>query len=407
MLAVALFWAALVLQAPEVVAAIQIHGNTATADDEIRRLAGIEVGAAVEATTVDDVAARLRATKKFKTVEVMKRFASISDPSQIVLVIVVDEGPVKIEMTGDPDHPTRVVRDHGLNLMFLPVLSFEDGYGFTYGVRFAKPNVAGKDSRVAFPLTWGGEKKAGVEFEKSFTSGAVDRVLAGASITQRTNPFFDEDDDRQRAWVRGERQIIGRLRAGASGGFQRVTFFSNTDTFGQFGADVVFDTRIDPLLPRNAVYARAAWEHLTLGVNRREYDARGYIGLVGQSVVALRVQRQDADSLLPFYLKPLLGGMPNVRGFKVGIDAGDVLVAGSAEVIVPLTSPLSIGRMGVSVFADTGTTYDVGERFSDQTLRQGYGASLWFSAAVLRLNVAVAHGRGATTRVHVGANVSF
>jgi len=398
---------AIVAQSPEVISAIQIHGNTATTDDEIRRLAGIEVGSRIEATTVDDVAARLRATKRFQSVQVLKRFASIADPSQIVLVIVVDEGPVKIEFTDDPDHPTRVVRSRHPNLMFLPVLAFEDGYGFTYGVRFAKPDVAGKGSRVSFPLTWGGDKRAGVEFDAPIPRGPIDRVLAGASVSRRENPFYDEDDDRQRVWVRGEREIVRNVRVGVTGGWQRASFLSTTDTFGQIGADVVVDTRIDPLLPRNAMYVRAAWEHLSLGLDRRDFDVRGYVGVFGQSVVALRVQREDSDHPQPPYLKPLLGGMPNLRGFEVGVDVGDILVATSAELIVPLTSPLSIGKIGVSGFVDAGTVYDSGEQLADQTLKQGYGGSLWFSAAFLRFNLAVAHGRGASTRVHVGATVSF
>jgi hypothetical protein len=32
---------------------------------------------------------------------------------------------------------------------------------------------------------------------------------------------------------------------------------------------------------------------------------------------------------------------------------------------------------------------------------------VWFTAAFLRLNVAVAHGRGSSTRVHAGGNISF
>jgi hypothetical protein len=56
---------------------------------------------------------------------------------------------------------------------------------------------------------------------------------------------------------------------------------------------------------------------------------------------------------------------------------------------------------------DAGTVYDHGERFADQTLRRGVGGSVWFTAAFLRLSVAVAHGIGATTRVHVGGSVLF
>jgi outer membrane protein assembly factor BamA len=222
------------------------------------------------------------------------------------------------------------------------------------------------------------------------------------------NPFFNEDDDRRRVWIRGERELVRGVRAGATAGWQRVSFFDAGDRFAHAGADVVVDTRVDPFLARNAVYARASWEHVGHhNLNRIELDGRGYLGLIGQSVLAVRALRQDSNRSLPLYLKPLLGGMANLRGFAAGAAAGDTLVATSAELILPLTSPLHVGKIGVSAFVDAGTVYDKGARFSDQTLKQGYGGSLWFSAAFLRLNIAVAHGRGSSTRVHVGGNVSF
>jgi outer membrane protein assembly factor BamA len=405
-------------QRADTITAIQIQGNTATSDEEVRRLAGVRVGMALEAHTVEDVAARLRATKRFETVEVRKRFASIADPSQIVLVIVVDEGPVRIEMTGNPDQPTRVVRNQRLNVMFLPVLSAEDGYGLTYGARFALADAAGRNSRLSFPLTWGGTKEAAAELDKTFRRGPLHRLVTGASISRRTNPFFEQDDSRAQVWVRGERELVRAVRVGATAAFERASFFEMRDRFTRAGADVVLDTRVDPFLPRNAVYAKAAWEHFSFGagptkangvggIARTELDARGYLGLVGQNILAVRALRDDSSQGLPPYLQPLLGGMANLRGFKAGVAAGDTLVATSAELIVPLTSPLHIGKVGVSVFADRGTVYRKGERFADQTMRQGYGGSVWFTAAFLRLNVAVAHGRGASTRVHFGATATF
>jgi outer membrane protein assembly factor BamA len=110
------------LQGLETITAIQIQGNTVTPDDDVRRLAGVTVGMPFDAATIDAVAARLRATRQFKTVAVRKRFASIDDPSQIVLVIVVDEGAVRIDMTGSTATPTRVVKSRRPNIMFLPVL---------------------------------------------------------------------------------------------------------------------------------------------------------------------------------------------------------------------------------------------------------------------------------------------
>lgn len=401
-------WAALALAA-QVVAAIQVHGNTATKDDEVRRLAGIEVGAPVEANTVDEVAARLRAAKRFERVEVLKRFASIADPSQILLVIVVDEGPVRIEITGDAANPTRVVRSHPLHLLFMPVLAREDGYGFTYGARVARLDVAGKNSRLSFPLTWGGDKKAGAEIEKAIEHAPIDRLTAGVSVSRRTNPFYEQDDDRRRIWVRAEREVVRAVRVGATAGWQHVSFMNDIDRFAHAGADVVLDTRVDPNLPRNAVFAKASWEYLRGPVQAGHYvlDGRGYIGLFRQNVLALRGLRDAADRPLPPYLQPLLGGMANLRGFSAGTAAGDTLVAYSAELIVPLTSPLNIGKIGLSAFVDRGAAYNAGERLRDQTMREGYGGGVWFSAAFLKLNIAVAHGRGSSTRLHVGGNVSF
>jgi outer membrane protein assembly factor BamA len=394
----------------EVLTAIQVQGNVASTDDEVRRLAGVEIGSPVAADLVDTVTARLRASKRFETVEVRKRFASIADPSQIVLVIIVDEGPVKIEFTGDPEHPTRVVRRRGPNLLFMPILSSEDGYGFTYGARFAKPNAFGAKSRVALPATWGGEKMVAIEIDKTFEGSRARRVLASGSISRRTNPFFDADDDRRGVQVRGEQDLLRQVRLGATIGWQSVSFLGADESFALAGVDVVVDTRPDPVLPRNAVYLRAAWDRLGVtggSATRSTLDARGYLGVFRQNILAVRALREDSDTPLPPYLKPILGGMSNLRGFQAGTAVGDTLVAGSAEVIIPLTSPVSFGQFGVSAFHDIGTVYNKGERFEDQQWRRSYGGSVWFSAAFIQLNLAVAHGLGATTRVHFGGTISF
>jgi outer membrane protein assembly factor BamA len=388
------------------VVGIQVHGNVLTTDDEIRRLASVEIGAPFDETTIAQVTARLRQSRRFERVEVLKRFASIADPSQILLVIVVDEGPVRIDITGDPERPIEVVRNRRLAPMFLPVLYAEDGYGVTYGARVGWARPVGKESRLALPLTWGGDKRAAVEFEKTVDNGFFDHVQASGAVWRRTNPYYEADDTRERVWVRGERSLTRWLRAGATAGWQHVSFLGATDQFAHAGADVSLDTRVDPVLPRNAVFARAAWEHVA-GANRFDLDAQGYVGLFRQNILALRLQQSAADRSLPPFLKPLLGGIANLRGFKAGSSVGDELLVTSAEVIVPLTSPTRIGRMGVSGFVDTGTAYDYGQRLADQPWKTGVGGSVWFSAAFLRLNFAVAHGLGSSTHAHIGANVTF
>lgn len=401
-------------QAPsgEVVTQISVHGNLLTAEDEVVRLAGVHVGMPFESSTLETVTSRLRAARRFQSVEVLKRFASIADPNQIILVILVDDGRVNVDWaTGEVKAARGLGGRHGPPLMFLPILNAEDGYGWSYGVRFAVPDPVGRRSRLSFPLTWGGERLAGAALEKYFDRGPFTRVEGGASLSRRENPFYSANDDRGRLWVRGEREVVTHLRAGANAERDRVSFSGRTESFESVGGDVSFDTRIDPVLARNAVYARAAWDHLSFetigGVSRTSLEGRGYVGLFGQSVLVLRALREDSDRPLPFYLKPLLGGMSNLRGFEAGTAAGDTLVAGSAELRLPLSAPLSIGKFGVSAFVDFATVYNKGAALDDQDPERGVGGSVWFSAAFVRLNLAVAHGLGAKTRVHFGTTVTF
>jgi outer membrane protein assembly factor BamA len=294
--------------------------------------------------------------------------------------------------------------------MFLPILDAEDGYGLTYGARFALVGAAGPRSRVSFPLTWGGTKRAAVELDRPLSTGPFSRVEAGAAIQKQTNPAFDEDDERRRVWARVER-TTGPVRLGGSADWQHVSFGGLEDSVRSVGADATIDTRLDPVLPRNAVYASAGWSHVNFasgrGVDRTDVDARAYIGLKGAPVLVVRVAWQGADQALPDYLKPLLGGWSSLRGFAAGAFVGDTVADGSVELRVPLTSPLHVARAGVSVFVDAGEAYDVTERFGDRPLERGTGASVWVAATALHLEIAVAHGYGHGTRVNFGAGLTF
>jgi outer membrane protein assembly factor BamA len=396
---------------PEVLAEVQVRGNVATPDEEIRRLAGLEIGMPVAPDVTARVMERLRAAKRFDRVDVLKRYASLTDPTQIVVVVIVDEGAVSIWKTGDPNHPTRVTRRRWPNLLFAPLFSRDSGYGMTYGARLTHPEPAGRDSRISFPMTWGARKRIAAEFEKRLARGWITRIEAGGSVSRRLNPLFDANDDRIAVWFRPERRITPSLRVRALTGWQRASFQSVTDRFTSLGGEAVFDTRLDPFLARNAVFLQASRSRLAFqereAVNRTALEAHGYIGLIGQTILVASAKKDGADGPLPDYLRPLFGGPSSVRGFKTGAASGDSLVAGSLELRVPLTSPLSFGKVGVSAFVDAGTVYDAGERLADQQLQRGAGGSVWFVAAFLRFNVAIAHGVGGSTRVHVGGNLTF
>jgi outer membrane protein assembly factor BamA len=398
--------------APELIAQIQIHGNMLTPEAEVLRLADVRVGMPFDNTTIDAVRERLRASRRFVSVEVLKRYASIADPSQVLLVLLVDDGRVDVDWeTGEVTAASGLTGRNGPRLMFLPILGYEDGYGFSYGVRVAVPEPFGPRSRVAVPLSLGGEKLAGVELERSFDRGPFTRVQGGASVSRRENPFYRENDDRRRVWVRAEREFTRPLRAAATGAWNRATFFGASESFPSVGGEVVFDTRLDPILTRNAVYLRASIDRLMLPerdhVNRSSLEARGYVGLIGQQVLVLRTLREDSNTPLPLYLKSLAGGTSNLRGFRAGSAAGDTLVAASAELQVPLTSPMNVGKLGVSAFTDAATVYDDGQRLRDRKFERSVGGSVWFSAAFMRVALSVAHGLGASTRVNFGAGVTF
>lgn len=394
-------------QPREIVADIQVHGNLVTGDEELKRLTGVEIGAPFEAATIDDVAARLRATKRFEHVEVLKRFASIADPTQIVLVVIVDEGRVKIAKTKDPDHPYRAVRNRWPRLMYQPILNRSDRYGTQYGVRVAVPDVFGSNSRLIFPAALGGEKELGVALDKTRQTGFINRLRGNVEWTTRTHPVFGRSDERLETWVRGEHWFRPQFRVGVTAGAQRDVFDGAADASPLVGADVVVDTRVDPQLPRDAVFARAAWTHVG-GGHQTVLDGRGYVGLFGQLVLGVRAQRTAADPSLPIYLKPIFGGAANVRGFSPGTVVGDTLTATSTELLLPLTSPLRLVRLGVSAFTDAGAV-SCGPDLPpcDQSWKRGYGGSVWAGAAMFHLDVAVAHGQGSSTRIIVSGNVSF
>jgi outer membrane protein assembly factor BamA len=79
-----------------------------------------------------------------------------------------------------------------------------------------------------------------------------------------------------------------------------------------------------------------------------------------------------------------------LRGYEFGYRAGDQLSALSAEVRVPLTSPLLVAKLGVKGFIDAGTIYPAGAKLSDQRFDRGAGGGVFMSWAVLRMGLDVA-----------------
>ena len=112
----------------EVIAVIQVHGNTITPSDQIISASELKEGSPFSESVRLDAENRLRSSRRFHQVEVLKRYASISDLTQITVLIQVDDGPVRIDppIPGPPGVPSsgRVplgVRRGPLNVMFAPI----------------------------------------------------------------------------------------------------------------------------------------------------------------------------------------------------------------------------------------------------------------------------------------------
>jgi hemolysin activation/secretion protein len=177
------------------------------------------------------------------------------------------------------------------------------------------------------------------------------------------------------------------------------------------GVDLVIDTRRDPGFPRNAIHATFGVEQLRFvdfaPATRGSADVRGYVGLIGSSVLALRVTTTQANVPLPAYEQALLGGASLLRGYRFGYRIGDNLAAASAEVRVPITSPLSFGKLGLRAFVDAGSVYAHGTKLEDSSFDRGIGAGVFITAPVFRMSLDVAWPRTGSPRWHFGMGVAF
>jgi hypothetical protein len=389
------------------VVAVRVHGNHTTPDEDVLAIARLAAGEVVTPELLAAVHGRLEGSGRFRSVEVRKRYASLTDANQVVVVLFVEE---HAGITIDVPQPG-VVRRVAAGTMWLPVLRHDDGYGFTYGARLAFVDLLGPRTRVSLPVTWGGERRAGVEVERTFARGPFTRVQGTAAVWRREHPAAEVPERRFELVARGERALGRWLRAGGTARRAEVWFAAPIETMGSLGADLVLDTSRDPAFPRNGVSGRVAVERLWFehgsGTWRTSFETRGYVGVLGRTVLAVGVQHTRGADPLPLYEQALLGGAATLRGFRLGYKTGDRLVAVSSELRIPVSSPLRVGRAGFTVFADHGAVYGAGEPLSTARFDTGAGAGVFAQWPVLRFRLEVARGLGAGTRAHVSLGATF
>ena len=395
---------------PEVVAELRVHGNYSIPDAEILQMAGVAPGDPVEPETPDRIEARLRASGRFESVEVRKRYTSLVRREAVALILLVRERP------GASDPARRAVaRALGFltrRTLFLPMLDYAEGHGFSYGARFRLVDVIGERSSLSVPLTWGGTRQAGLALEKRFETGVLHTLRGGVAATRQENQHYREFDRRLSVWAGADRRLVGPLGVAARAEWSDVGFGAIAETAATYRVGVELDTRRNAGFPRDAILAHAGWQWLDRAggngvVTQPQADVRGFVGLWGQTVLGLRARYQGASGPLPAYARPLLGGAATVRGHRFGHRAGDRLAAASAELRFPVSSPLSSGRVGVRLFFDTGVVYAAGDDIYRTRFSQGAGAGVFLNAAFVNLQVDLAHDLDGGLRLHFGTGVSF
>jgi outer membrane protein assembly factor BamA len=391
------------VEEPETIAEIRVHGNHTTPEADILALAALVTGESASEARLAEAEDRLRASRRFAGVEIRRRYRSISDRSEILVILIVDEHDAVTDDNLIPG-PLARLRSAG---MWLPILGYADGYGLTYGARVSVIEPFGSRSRLSVPLTWGGERKAAMEIEQRFGQGVA---RGSAGVSRRVNPHYDLPDARREIAATIETAFRPWLRAGANGRVGRVTFGPDQAWHQAAGVQLTVDTRVDPSFPRNAVHATIGLDQIRFGngsAARASADVRGYAALGGSMVLVLRGAIVRAGAPLPPSEQVLVGGSGTLRGYRAGHLAGDGLALLSAETRVPLTSPLSVGRFGVKAFVDAGTTWDAGTRLRDRRFERGIGGGVYFGATVVTANVDVAWPEAGKPRVHAALGVQF
>ncbi len=365
--------------APETIVGVRFHGNYSIADEALLEAAGIEIGDALDEEALALIRERLEDFEGVGSVEIQRRYLSFSHPEEVVLLITVQEHVGVSE-----------------KFMFLPVFTWTDEYGVTFGARFATVDLMGLGERLSFPLTWGGERHAAAEVGFDLDRRAITRIDGGFGIMQRENPHYEIADRRFGGWVEGtKRWGIFEVDGGLTG--ESVDFGVASENQLEVGVGARIDTRQDTVLPRDAVYAGAAWDHLKLfdsdrSFNRFTVDLRGYKTFIGRTIVASQAYYRSADGRLPDWERPFLGGAQTVRGYNAGEFIGDNIALLSAEWRVPLTPPAPVGLVGLNFFFDAGAVYDWGTSLRDARFKRGAGAGMYFFIAFVGLQVDVAYG---------------
>jgi hypothetical protein len=178
-----------------------VHGNHTTPDADILAIVGDVVGQPATDQLIAEIGKKLERSGRFDGVEVRKRFRSIEEPGRHP-----PDGGGRRSAGIDPlDLTPGPMKKFWSSGMFIADPPLRRRYGFTYGVRTSVVDRFGPRSRVSVPLTWGGERQARVQLERSFKSGTIERVSGEFGISRKENPHYEIAGSPR--WLRGATRV--------------------------------------------------------------------------------------------------------------------------------------------------------------------------------------------------------
>ena len=389
-----------VAQAQKEIDSIRVHGNHTVPDDEVLRIAAVSPGDRLSDDSVEVIKNRLLDSGRFETAEVRVRYRSLDENGPVALVIIVREG-----------------KSIARRFMVGPIFRFSDEYGITVGANFAMVELTEEGGRVSFPLSWGGKRQIAARalfpLGESERGEVVHNLLFDVDRYRRVNPHFDVPDNR--LVVGGGIQSRFRsLSSGARGDWTDGTFGGLDESFVTVSANVAFDTRVDEIIPGDAVYLGFGLERFFFrtgtdraDVNRYSTDVRGYKHVFGPLHLAGQFYYNPASGPLPPYEQPFLGGGATLRGHKAGQYVGDNTALATLELRLAPTRLLQFARVGLHVFYDTGTVYNFGEKLRDATWYEGAGFGGFFRIFFITVRADVGWDLRGGTRFHIASKMKF
>ena len=289
--------------------------------------------------------------------------------------------------------------------MFLPIVSYADGYGFTYGGRVSTVDLLGIGERLSVPLTWGGTRRAALEFERTFKTGPADPRRLELGDLEPREPALRDRRSARRGQRRGpnacSRDVV---RAGVDDAAAAPSASASSTTGCGPSAPTPRSTRASirrfPATPSCSAPAGPACTSAAAGPHQPLHDRRARLprrlqpGRVAGRA-AVRRRRRDAARRT----SGCCSAAPSTCAASAPAPSTAIACSStSAELRVPITSVLNgakLGRHGVHRRRQGVElrAVDEGRRMAPRRRRRGVPDRL-----VVRINLDVAHGLKTATR---------